>query len=165
MKRIKNFCLEILSMVKNHIAAAIALVIISVIVVLCTSIKSYLTNMYTLTFPLWGWVVLCVAISCPLAVILKIIDLRHKKEVLTDKNDIYNKLYWWLGQQLRFVQEQTEDNKLVTWHFSVIDKRNKLSPGSAKKFLPAFFTTEPKPFPITLICKGEKTIAIRYNLR
>jgi len=136
----------------------------TVLLIISFVFKTYLTTVFTLTFPLWGWIVLCVVISCPLAIILKIIDIRRRQEVLTDKDDRFNKLQWWEGQQLKFVKEQTEENKLVTWHFSVIDKRNKLSPGSAKKFLPAFFSTEPKLFPITLLNKGEKTIAIRYDL-
>ena len=165
MEWIKNFCLEISCKVKDNITTVIATAIVSIFLLIISFVfKTYLTTAYTFTFPLWGWIVLCVVISCPLTITFKIIDLRRKQEVLTDKVDISNKLRWWVGQQLRFVQEQTEDNKLVTWHFSVIDKRNKLSPGSAKKILPALFSTKPKSFPITLLNKGEKTIAIRYDL-
>ena len=161
MKWIRNFCLEILHKVKEQVAA---IIVGALLIIISFVFKTYLTNLYTITFPLWGWIVICVVISCLTSITLKIIDLRHSQEVLTDKDDIFNKLQWWVGQQLQFVKDQTKENKVVTWHFSVIDKKNKLSPGSAKKFLSAFFNTEPKLFPITLLNKGEKTIAIRYDL-
>jgi len=161
MKWIRDFCLEILYKIKEHVVTVIAGI---VFLIISFVFKTYLMTVYTFAFPLWGWIVLLVVVSCLPAIILKIIDIQRRQEVLIDKDDIFNKLQWWVGQQLRFVREQTEDNKLVTWHFSVIDKRNNLSPGSAKKFLPVIFSTNPKLFPITLLNKGEKTIAIRYDL-
>ncbi len=164
MKLIKEFCLEILNKVKENIAATIAIVIIGSILSIGLVFKRYLTSVYTLALPLWTWIVLCIVISCLLAIILKIIELRRRKKVLTDKDDIFNKLRWWVGQQLHFVREQTEDNKLVTWHFSVIDKKLRLKPGSTKKILPALFRNKPKLFDITILNEGEETIALRYDL-
>ncbi len=155
MKWIRNSCLE----------KVIATVISGIVLLIITFIfKKYLTTVFTFTFPLWAWIVLCVAISSFTAIILKVIGIRRRQEFLTDKVDISNKLQWWVGQQLKFVKEQTEDNKLVTWYFSVIDKRNKLRPGSAKQFLPEFFSGSSKLFPITLVKMGEKTISIWHDL-
>jgi hypothetical protein len=162
MKRIKEFCLEILNKVKEHIAAVIAMAFISSILALLLVFKKYLTTAYTFALPLWVWIVLCVVIACPLAIIIKIIDLLRRQKVLTDKDDILNKLNWWLGQQQCFVREQTEDNKLVTWHFSLIDKNLGLSPGSAKKFLPVMLSTKHKVIHFAICNEGKETISIRY---
>jgi hypothetical protein len=161
MRWIKDFCLEILKKLKENIAAAISL---SFLFVISYVFKKYLMKEYTFTLPLWVWIALCIVISSTTVIILKMIDYRHKPKVLMDKDDIFNKLHWWLGQQICFVKEQTDDNRVVTWHFNLIDKKLGLKSGSAKKFLPAMFDTKPKPFPITMLNKGEETIAIRYDL-
>jgi len=163
MKWIKEFCLEILNKVKEHIAAVIAMAFISLILALLLVFKKYLTTAYTFTLPCWVWIVFCVIISCSLAIIIKIINLLRRQKVLTDKDDISNKLHSWLGQKRCFVQEQTEDHKPVTWHFSLIDKELGLNPGSAKKFLPAMLSTKHKVIPFTICNEGKETISIRYD--
>lgn len=130
--------------------------------------KELLKTVYTFTLPLWAWIFVYIAICGLPVIILKIIDLRRTRKApigqfLTDTQDIINKLCWWVGQQQHFVEAETRDHKLVTWHFSVIDKKLKLNSGSTKKFLPALFRANPKLFNITLINEGEETIAIHYG--
>lgn len=126
--------------------------------------KKYLTTAYTFTLPLWVWIVLCAVIACSLTIIIKIIDLLRRPKVLTDKDDISNELHGWLGQKQDIVREKTEDHKLVTWHFSSIDKELGLNPGSAKKFLQAMLSTKHKVIPFTICKEGKETISIRYDL-
>jgi len=130
--------------------------------------KELLKTVCTFTLPLWAWIVVSITICGLFVIMQKIISLRRKRKVpigqfLTDTQDIINKLCWWVGQQ-HFVEAQTRDDKLVTWHFSLIDKRLKLNPGSTKKFLPALFRAKPKLFNIAIQSEGEETIAIRYGL-
>ncbi len=177
MKWIKDFFIEILKKVKEHIVTAIAVFIVGLIITMFFIFKRFLIVEFTLTLPVWAWAILCVVISCLPVIILKSVDIQRKnrqesliqqkskQEYLTDEDDIFNKLSWWVGQRLNFVREQTEDGKLVTWHFDLIDKKLGLIPGSAKKFLPAIFSVKPNPFRITLLNQGEKTIAIRYDLK
>ncbi|MHC4700910.1 MAG: hypothetical protein ACYTFQ_10070 [Planctomycetota bacterium] len=164
MKWIKEFCLEILNKVKENVVAAIALALIAVMSII---FKKYLTTVCTLALPLWIWILIFAAILCLPAIILRIINRWRRQEVftneevLTDKDDIFNKLHWWVGQQLDFVREETKNNKLITRHSKVIDDR--LSPGSAKNFLPAMFSAKPKAFEITIVNEGKETIALRYD--
>ena len=164
MKRIKDFCIEILNKVKEHFVTTIAIAIFSSIVAIGLFFKKHLTTVYTFTLPFWTWILLCVVISCSPVLILRIIDFRRKRKVLTDEDDVFNKLHWWVGQQQDFVRRETENNKLVTWHFSGIDRSLGLVPGSAKKFLPAMFSAKPKVFNISVVNEGQETIALRYDI-
>lgn len=165
MKLIYEFCLEVLKKIKEHVATTIAVAVVGLILAIFVLLKDNLITVYTLGLPLWAWLLFGVIAFCLPVIILKIIDLRRKQNVLTDEDDIFNKLHWWVGQQRDFVRQETENNKLVTWHFSVIDRSLRLNPGSAKKFLPAMFSAESKYFPITILNKGRETIALRYDLK
>lgn len=85
------------------------------------------------------------------------------EKLLTDPGDITNKLIWWLGQQCEFVLTQTRHNQPVVWHFSVIDERNKLSPGSAKKYLPEILNSNESPFPAIVENVSPGTIRLKYD--
>jgi energy-coupling factor transporter transmembrane protein EcfT len=173
MKWIKNFCLEILSKVKSHIAAVIATTIIGAFILIISFVfKTYLKNVYTFTFPLWGWLaIITVFAGVPLILFLIINWLRNSKSPpatsiekrLTDPGAITDKLIWWLGQQRGFVCIQTEFKQPVVWHFSVIDEKNKLSPGSAKKYLPEILNSSESPFPARVKNVSSDTIRLEYD--
>jgi len=85
------------------------------------------------------------------------------EKLLTDPGDITNKLIWWLGQQRGFVFTQTKCGQPVVWHFSVIDKRNNLSPGSAKKRLPEILNSNESPFPAIVKNVSSSTIRLEFD--
>ncbi len=130
--------------------------------------KKWLKEDYPITIPVWAWIVTVVFVVSLPVLILKAANFWRKRKIsssniLTDDTDIFNKLYWWLGQQQNFVRRQTENDSSVTWHFNLIDKRLGLKPGSAKQYLPQMLSDESKLYPIKVLNKGEKTISIYYE--
>jgi len=129
-----------------------------------TYLKGWLATKHSLELHGLIFILVFLAIAGLPILLFILVKKKPNRYLLTDADDIFNKLYWWLGQQREFVQKQTEDNKVVTWHFSVIDKELGLNPGSAEKVLPKMLNKSPKLFPFTLLKKGKKTIALRYGL-
>ncbi len=169
MKWIKNFCLEILSKVKEHIATVI---VGTFFLIISFVFKTYLTTVHTFTFPLWGWItIIAIIAGVPLVVVLIIEWLRKSKappatsteKLLTDPGDITNKLIWWLGQQRGFVFTRTKCKQPVVWHFNRIDEERSLAPGSSKEYLPKILNSNESPFPAIVENVSSDTIRLKFD--
>ena len=168
MKWIKNFCLEILSKIKEHIASVIATATVGTFFLIISFVfKTYLTTVHTFILPLWGWITITAIVAgVPLVVVLIIEWLRKPKaptatsteKLLTNPDDIINSLNYWLHEQISFLSQK----KVTRWYFSKIDNLLKLAPGSAKKHLPEAMKSSINNFRIEIVNAGEETILVRF---
>ena len=150
-----------MSKIKNYIAAAIAIAIISVIVVLCTSIKSYLTNMDTLTFSLWGWVLVIAATAAVAVLIFAAITTRRRRlarsHLLDGTADICIAL-------VRWILDRCKEVNIITVKYDDVDKECGLVAGTAKDWLlPGVKFLIESVFPVRAGLPGEKNITITFG--
>ena len=169
MKLIKHFCLEILSKVKDHIAAVIATAIVGAFLLIISFVfKTYLKNVYTFTFPLWLWVtIFAITATVPLLIAATIDARRRRKERskrLSGKIDVVAALTMWITQQLI----DNKDNP-TTKHFkhSNIDDACGIEDGYSKIYIVATIKHfEEKGFSIKVLEPiGEETILIDFSKR
>ena len=162
MKWIKNFYLEILRKVKDHIATVIATAIVGVFLLIISFVfKTYLTNVYTFTFPLWGWMLVIAATAAVAVLIFAAITTRRRRlarsHLLDGTTDICIAL-------VRWIVDRCKEGGIITVKYDDVDKECGLVAGTAKDWLlPGVKFLIESGFPVRAGLPGEKTITITFG--
>ena len=151
MKWIKTFCLEILSKVKEHVAAAIASVLVVLILTIFLVFEEWVKTEHSVT--LYGWEWIAVAILTALLPFLVVWLLTRPK--YKNKEDIKNVLSAYLRHCTN--NNPTQEN---TFRLNEVDKLQRLKKGSSKKYFKDVIN-ETNGWGI--INEGNNTIRVKRN--
>lgn len=163
---IKNFCLEISCKIKDHITTVIATAIVTIFLLIISFIfKTYLATVYTLTFPLWGWVLVVTATATMAVLIFAAITTRRRRlaesHLLDGTTDICITLVRWIVDRYK---ETRASGGIITVKYDDVDKECGLVPGTAKDWLlPGVKFLIESGFPVSAGLPGEKTITITFK--
>lgn len=148
---IKKFLLRIWNEVENHLAKYIAAFIIIAFLVVCIAFCRWMVVKHSLELYGWLWILIP---SLVVALSVLIFWLATRQKILYEsEGDIKNILRKWLTHHVnKWKQSQ------YTLYFSTIDKKEKLSPGSAKKYLEPIITEQGL---YSIISASDETICIR----
>jgi len=135
---IKKFFLKVWNKIEDHLATIVAGVIISACSAFCIIFWEWLKTIHSLEMPGWAWVIIALGISTmPVLIVFLIMrQKKEKKKVLTGETDVKNALRQWFRK--RYVEHtfwaiMGDKNEIV--HFSSLDQKLGLAPGSAKRYL------------------------------
>jgi len=122
--------------------------------------RTFLSTEYYFELPLLAWIITALVFAgAPLVVVL--IKDRWKK--LTDPDAIKNKLIWYLGQNMNYVEDETSKKRPIVWDYAKIDKRLKLKRGSSKKYLSEILNSHECPFYAKVLDVSRENIRFKHD--
>ncbi len=151
MKWIKNFCLEILNKVKEHIATVIASILIGLILTILLIFKEWVKAEHSVK--LYGWVWIAVVIL--IALLPFLISWLFTRPKYKNEEDVKNVLSAYLRHCTN--DNPTQEN---TFRLNVVDRLQKLKRGSAKKY---FKDVINETNSWSIINEGDNTIRVKRD--
>ena len=151
MEWIKNFCLEILNKFKEHIAAAIAGVLIALILTILLVFKEWVKAEHSVKLYCWLWIAVVILI----ALLPFLISWLFTRPKYKNEEDVKNVLS-------AYLRHCTNDKPIQenTFRFNAVDKLQKLKKGSSKKY---FKDVINETIGWSIINEGNNTIRVKKD--
>ena len=151
MEWIKRFGQEIWVKIEDRLAWCLAVFVVAIFTMACLALKEQAFDKHAVEMYGWVWLLILSCIIFLAGYFLR--DVFHRIKRIKDPGDIRNILSkWW-----RHCTEQCQQNE-YTLYYSLIDKREKLKRGSAKKYLREIIT---KGGSWRIVREGSETIIVR----